>query len=140
MSFAARTLSRRIAARAPSRLQAAKPRSFATAATESIAEKPNFQHYLKEDQALTHHAAEASDLWRKISFYVCVPAIAVCVAWVYNAEAEHAAHIEHIKHENGGELPETPLYDHMNRRSKPFPWGPNSLFFNPHVNKNMADE
>lgn len=59
--------------------------------------------------------------------------VAVCVAWVYNAEAEHAAHIEHIKEENGGELPETPAYDYLNRRSKPFPWGPNTLFFNPHV-------
>ena len=59
--------------------------------------------------------------------------VAVCTAWVYNAEVEHAAHIEHIKAENGGELPETPAYDFINRRSKPFPWGPNSLFFNPHV-------
>jgi len=59
--------------------------------------------------------------------------VAVCVAWVYNAEAEHAAHIEHIKEENGGELPENPAYDFINRRSKPYPWGPNSLFYNPHV-------
>ena len=59
--------------------------------------------------------------------------VAVCTAWVYNAEVEHAAHIEHIKAENGGELPETPAYDFINRRSKPYPWGPNSLFFNPHV-------
>ena len=59
--------------------------------------------------------------------------VAVCVAWVYNTETEHAAHIEHIKEENGGELPETPAYDFINRRSKPFPWGPNSLFYNPHV-------
>jgi len=59
--------------------------------------------------------------------------VTVCIAWVYNAEAEHAAHVAHIKEEHGGELPETPGYDYMNRRSKPFPWGVNSLFFNPHV-------
>jgi hypothetical protein len=24
-------------------------------------------------------------------------------------------------------------YTHLNRRARQFPWGPNSLFFNPHV-------
>jgi cytochrome c oxidase subunit 6a len=46
---------------------------------------------------------------------------------------EHAAHIEHIKVENDGKLPDIPEYEYMNRRVKPFPWGMNSLFFNPHV-------
>lgn len=64
--------------------------------------------------------------------------VAVCGAWVYNAEVEHKAHIDHIKHENDGVLPETPAYDYMNRRSKPFPWGVNSLFFNPHVSSGHA--
>ncbi|KAH9487039.1 Cytochrome c oxidase subunit 13, mitochondrial [Psilocybe cubensis] len=135
MSFAIRNLSRQVA-RAPSRLHA-RPRTFATA-DKSVANNA-FEKYLQEDKALTHHAQETTDLWRKISFYVCIPAIAVCVAWVYNAEVEHAAHIEHLKHENGGELPETPLYDYLNRRSKPFPWGNNSLFFNPKVNKDMSE-
>jgi len=138
MFFAARTLSRRFVARAPAHLQIVKPRSFSTA-TQSIVENSTFQKYIKEDQELAHHAAQASDLWRKISFYVCVPAIAVCVAWVYNTEVEHAAHVEHIKQENGGELPEKPAYDYINRRAKPFPWGANSLFFNPHANKDMSE-
>ncbi|KAF6766118.1 cytochrome c oxidase, subunit VIa, partial [Ephemerocybe angulata] len=102
--------------------------------------------YIAEEKALMHHAAETADLWRKIRFvctfclphyWLTYPPVAVCTAWVYNAEAEHAAHIEHIKHENGGVLPEPPAYDYLNRRSKPFPWGNNSLFFNPHVNKNV---
>lgn len=57
----------------------------------------------------------------------------VCIAWVRKVEAEHGAHIEHIKEENGGELPEVPEYDYMNKRERPFPWGMNSLFFNAHV-------
>ncbi|KAF8808553.1 hypothetical protein BYT27DRAFT_7052170, partial [Phlegmacium glaucopus] len=73
-----------------------------------------------------------SDLWRKISFYVCIPAIAVCVAWAYNAEDEHSVQVEHIKEENGGVLPETHACDFINRRRKPYAWGPNSLFFSPH--------
>ncbi|KAI0067806.1 hypothetical protein BV25DRAFT_1819243 [Artomyces pyxidatus] len=55
------------------------------------------------------------------------------LAWVRNVEAEHAEHEEHVKEENGGHLPEVPAYDYLNKRVKPFPWGPNSLFFNPHV-------
>jgi len=65
--------------------------------------------------------------------------VAVCCAWVYNAEAEHAEHIEHLKHENGGELPETPGFDFLNRRTKPYPWGMNSLFYNPHVRFHHSD-
>ncbi|GJJ08769.1 hypothetical protein Clacol_002988 [Clathrus columnatus] len=62
----------------------------------------------------------------------------VCIAWVRNVEAEHASHIHHIKEENGGVLPEVPEYDYMNKREKPFPWGYNTLFFNPHANKDMT--
>ncbi|KAJ3516367.1 hypothetical protein NLJ89_g1156 [Agrocybe chaxingu] len=130
MSFAARNSLRSLARAA--RVRPAATRSFATS-TEGTA----LQKYLEADKALQHHAAETTDLWRKISFYVCVPAIAVCVAWVYNAEAEHAAHVEHLKHENGGVLPEPPAYEFLNRRGKPFPWGNNSLFFNPHTNKDL---
>jgi cytochrome c oxidase subunit 6a len=57
----------------------------------------------------------------------------VVVAYVYNLESEHAAHLEHLKHENGGELPEKPHYPYLHRTAKPFPWGPNSLFWNPKV-------
>jgi hypothetical protein len=46
---------------------------------------------------------------------------------------EHKAHAEHEREANGGELPEVPAYEHLNRRVKPFPWGMNSLFFNPEV-------
>jgi len=128
----------RISFRSAVRNAPRRSRGFAQAVAES--ENPGLQKYLAEDKALAHHAAQASNLWRKISFYVCVPAIATCTAWVYNVESEHAAHLEHIKEENGGELPETPEFDFLNRRMKPFPWGMNALFYNPHANKNMEDE
>ena len=66
------------------------------------------------------------------------PAIAT-IAWVNNVEAEHAAHIEHEKHENGGELPAIPAYEYMNKRQKPFPWGMNSLFYNPKVRVHLLE-
>ncbi|KAJ2927155.1 hypothetical protein H1R20_g9902, partial [Candolleomyces eurysporus] len=125
MSFALRNALRTATRAAPRRA-----RGFAS-------ENAALQAWQAEEKALVHHAAETTELWRKISYFVCLPGIAVCVAWVYNAEVAHAEHIEHIKHENGGELPETPAYDYLNRRGKPFPWGNNSLFFNSHTNKDM---
>lgn len=53
--------------------------------------------------------------------------------WVYQTEQHHKEHLDHLRAENDGKLPEIPNYDHLNRRVKPFPWGMNSLFFNPAV-------
>ncbi|KAJ3803349.1 cytochrome c oxidase, subunit VIa [Lentinula aff. detonsa] len=96
--------------------------------------------YLANLEAVGHHAAETTELWRKISNYVCLPAIAVCGAWVYNLEMEHKAHIEHEKAENDGQYPFPPAYEYLSMRRKPFPWGPNSLFFNAEVQKNLAED
>lgn len=35
---------------------------------------------------------ETTDLWKKISFFVCIPGIAVCALWTYKAEMAHKAH------------------------------------------------
>ncbi|EIW64320.1 mitochondrial cytochrome c oxidase subunit VIa [Trametes versicolor FP-101664 SS1] len=108
-----------------------RTRNFAAAAGKST--------YRQEMEATVHHAEETTELWRKISFYVCIPAIAVCALWVRNVEAEHGAHQAHLLEENGGKLPEPPAYEYLNRRhGGPFPWGANTLFFNPKVNKDMS--
>ncbi|KAG7099169.1 hypothetical protein E1B28_001040 [Marasmius oreades] len=95
--------------------------------------------YLAQIEEVEHHAAQTTELWRKISWYVCIPAIAVCGAWVYNLETEHKQHIEHLRAENDGVLPQPPSYEYLNIRRKPFPWGRNSLFFNSEVQKDMTD-
>ncbi|KAG9314282.1 COX6A, subunit VIa of cytochrome c oxidase [Chiua virens] len=82
--------------------------------------------------------ADTTDLWRKISFYVAFPATFVTCAWVYNVESEHASHEDPLIEENNGTLPQPPAYPYLNRRVKPFPWGSNSLFFNPRYNKDMS--
>jgi len=92
MSFLARSV--RVAARR------SVPRSrHYTTELESIVPK---QEWLVEQQAKEHHAAETTNLWRRISWYVCMPAIITCTAWVYNAEFEHNAHLEHLRAENDG--------------------------------------
>ncbi|KDQ63504.1 hypothetical protein JAAARDRAFT_119615 [Jaapia argillacea MUCL 33604] len=89
--------------------------------------------WLEKEAAVNAHALETTALWRKVSFYVCVPGIIACALWVRQVEAEHAEHEHHAREENGGELVEPPAYEYLNRRGKPFPWGNNTLFFNPHV-------
>ncbi|GJE85725.1 Cytochrome c oxidase subunit 6a [Phanerochaete sordida] len=113
----------------------AAPRARTFASSAGDAAKQAWQAQQEVAQA---HAAETSELWRKISFYVCFPGIAVTCLWVYRVEAEHAEHEAHLKHENDGKLPEPPAYEYLNIRHRPFPWGMNSLFFNPEVNKDVA--
>lgn len=53
--------------------------------------------------------------------------------YVKKVEDEHSAHAEHEKHEHPDAEIGTPAYSWLNKRAKPFPWGYNSLFFNPEV-------
>jgi len=55
--------------------------------------------------------------------------------YVKKVEDEHQAHLQHEK-EHGHETPE---YEYLNKRAKPFPWGMNSLFFNSEANKDMSN-
>ncbi|KAF8846286.1 mitochondrial cytochrome c oxidase subunit VIa [Paxillus ammoniavirescens] len=109
------------------------PRTFRSFATNTA---PGTDYFSRLN-ALTEHAAQTTELWRKISFYVAFPATFVTCAWVYNVEAEHASHEKHLIEENNGKLPQPPPYEYLNRRVKPFPWGMNTLFFNQQYNKDM---
>ncbi|KAJ7783678.1 cytochrome c oxidase subunit VIa-domain-containing protein [Mycena maculata] len=92
--------------------------------------------WLANQKAIEHHALQTTDFWRKMSYYVCIPAlVAIFGTYVYNVEIEHKAHNEHLMAENDGKLPQPPRYEYLNKRNKPFPWGPNSLFFNPKASR-----
>ncbi|KAH8835264.1 COX6A, subunit VIa of cytochrome c oxidase [Flagelloscypha sp. PMI_526] len=110
-----------------------------TLATEATGKQAT-EKYFSDLNHLEHHAHTTGDLWRKISNYFFIPAIAVCGIWVYQLEKEHAAHQEHMIHDNGGTYPFPPAYEYMNFRVKPFPWGKNNLFFNPVVNPDLEKE
>jgi len=55
--------------------------------------------------------------------------------YVKKVEDEHHTHVEHEKHANPEHEVGTPNYSWLNKRTKPFPWGNNSLFFNPETNR-----
>merc|ERR1712189_69157 len=64
-------------------------------------------------------------LWKKLSFFVPFPGVALCMLNVYLGAMQEEVH----------QVPFVP-YEHMRLRSKRFPWGEGqkSLFHNPHVN------
>eukprot|EP00794_Sanderia_malayensis_P013982 gene13982-15440_t len=83
-----------------------------------------FKSKLVEEEA---HAGSTWLTWRKISFFVAVPAILGCAWNAWKSETEH-----HATHER----PEFVAYPHLHLRHKPFPWGDgnHSLFHNSHTN------
>ncbi|KLT38836.1 putative cytochrome C oxidase subunit, partial [Cutaneotrichosporon oleaginosum] len=103
-------------------------RYYSTASAEAGNE------FLAQRAAVKEHAKGTTKLWRNVSFFVCIPVTILGSAWTWKLEKEHHDHIEHLKHENGGELPVRPDYEYLNIRNKPFPWGMQALFFNPEVN------
>ncbi|GAA5825860.1 hypothetical protein JCM11251_000029 [Rhodosporidiobolus azoricus] len=106
-------------------------RAYSTAAPDV---QGSGKEFLKQRKHIEEHAAGSAELWRKVTYYVAFPSI---IIGLLNAKAladEHTKHLEHIKEENGGELPERIVYPYFNKREKDLPWGPNTPFFNPHVN------
>ncbi|CAG7847380.1 SubName: Full=Uncharacterized protein {ECO:0000313/EMBL:CCA77914.1} [Serendipita indica DSM 11827] len=92
---------------------------------------PTGEEFLARKEAVKHHAAGTTSLWKNISILVCLPVIAGGTYWVIETEKKHAAHKAEHPHEYID-------YPYLNRRPRQFPWGPNSLFFNPHVQKDMS--
>ncbi|CCG83049.1 Putative uncharacterized protein [Taphrina deformans PYCC 5710] len=104
-------------------------RKFATSSVE-----PTF---VAERNAVKHHAQETSDLWRKISIYVCIPALLIAGVNAYNLYTAHQEHVAHELAAQSEEDDETPEYPYQNIRTKNFFWGDGdkTLFWNEKVNK-----
>ncbi|KAH8923446.1 cytochrome c oxidase, subunit VIa [Atractiella rhizophila] len=97
------------------------------------------QNYLKNEEAISHHAEKTTDLWRKITFFVAIPSVALAWLNFERIEKEEHAHHAHLVELNGGEEPERIVYPYMNIRNKEFPWGNQSLFHNPKANIAAGD-
>ncbi|XP_017492413.1 PREDICTED: cytochrome c oxidase subunit 6A1, mitochondrial [Rhagoletis zephyria] len=65
-------------------------------------------------------------VWKRLSFFVALPAVGLCML---NAYLKHQEEHDHPRDE-------FVKYDYLRRREKRFPWGDGnkSLFHNPHVN------
>ncbi|KAI8066340.1 cytochrome c oxidase, subunit VIa [Gongronella butleri] len=80
-----------------------------------------------EQEAIRAHAAKAADTWKKISIFVCIPALAAASFNAYNLYEKHHEHL----HEHP---PQFVNYEYINWRAKQFFWGNEALFYNPKVN------
>lgn len=91
----------------------------------------------RERRAVKEHAAKSSDTWRKLSIYVCIPALILAQLNAYNLWNEHWEHWEHLP-----PLEERTEYAYQNIRTKNFPWGDGdkTLFWNPKVNYHRKDK
>ncbi|KAF2453030.1 cytochrome c oxidase subunit VIa-domain-containing protein [Lineolata rhizophorae] len=85
----------------------------------------------RERAAVKAHAAATSDLWRKLSIYVVIPALLISGANAYRLWNEHWEHWEHMP-----PLEERPAYPYLNVRTKNYFWGDGdkTLFWNDKVN------
>jgi len=91
----------------------------------------------RERAAVKHHAAESSDLWRKLSIYAVIPAFIIASANAYTLWNEHWEHEAHAPPPS-----ERPQYDYLNIRAKAYPWsnGDKTLFWNDSVNYSPRSE
>ncbi|KAI8137733.1 cytochrome c oxidase, subunit VIa [Fennellomyces sp. T-0311] len=83
--------------------------------------------FVAQRDAMKAHAAPAAGTWKKISIFVCIPALLAAGINAYNLAEAHEAHMAHHPREYV-------KYPYINVRGKDFFWGKESLFFNPKVN------
>lgn len=111
---------------------------------QSNLEKPVFEaspakgaKFEQHIEAVEHHAQGSSSTWKKVSFFLALPVIAVTAVNTYFIEAEHAEHREHTKHIKDEDWP-VPKYSFLNMRRNDFFWGDGdkTLFWNSDCNRN----
>ncbi len=87
-----------------------------------------FNYLIRRSMASSHGKHEPNpQLWQKLFFLICIPAIGLSAVNTYLIEKEHHEHYHR---------PEFKTYEYMRFRTKPFPWGDGqrSLFHNPKYN------
>jgi len=72
----------------------------------------------RERKAVKDHAAGSTDLWRKLSIYVAVPALIISAVNAKLLWDEHWAHWEHLE-----PLEERAEFPYQNIRTKNYLWG-----------------
>jgi len=128
-------LSARILTRAP-RTQPRILQQARRLATES-APKRTQSTFVKEREAVKHHAAESSELWKKLTYFIAIPSIIVAGVNAYGLWNKHWEHWAHMP-----PLEERTEYPYQNIRTKNYFWGDGdkTLFWNEKVNYHKQDE
>lgn len=93
--------------------------------------------YINNLKKKTEHSSGITDLWKKITYFIALPAVFLTAIPVTKVELEHAKHREHLRDISDDEWPTQYLY--QNIRNKKFFWGDGdkTLFWNPDVNRHI---
>ncbi|KIH87484.1 cytochrome c oxidase subunit 6a [Sporothrix brasiliensis 5110] len=93
--------------------------------------------FVRERRAVKEHAAQTTNLWKNISIFVAIPALAASGYNAYLLYKEHWEHWEHLP-----PLEERTEYPYQNIRTKNFVWGDGdkTLFWNEKVNYHNKDK
>lgn len=94
--------------------------------------------FVKHLDAVEHHASGSSTNWKKVSFFLAAPIIAITAVNTFFVEKEHAEHREHTKHLSDDEWP-VPPFQYLNIRRVDFFWGDGdkTLFWNSDCNRHV---
>ncbi|CAK9435472.1 uncharacterized protein LODBEIA_P01990 [Lodderomyces beijingensis] len=93
--------------------------------------------FMQEYETKVHHSEGITNLWKKLTYLVAIPAILLTAIPVAKVEFSHAEHRKHQAHLSDDEWPQQ--YEYQNIRSKPFFWGDGdkTLFWNSDVNRHV---
>lgn len=100
-----------------------------------VYDKKAGEAFKKELEEKAHHSEGVTNLWKKITYFVAIPAILLTAIPVVKVELHHAEHRKHLRELPDEEWPTQ--YEYQNLRQKKFFWGDGSktLFWNPDVNR-----
>ncbi|KAI5963348.1 uncharacterized protein KGF55_003140 [Candida pseudojiufengensis] len=100
---------------------------------------PKGKEFIKNYEEKVHHSESITNLWKKLTYVVAIPAIFLVAIPVGKIEMDHAKHREHTRHLSDEEWPQQ--YDYQNIRSKPFFWGDGdkTLFWNSDINRHVQN-
>ncbi|KAI8683266.1 hypothetical protein LRP88_04763 [Fusarium phalaenopsidis] len=118
----------RTASRVSAQLRVPAQRRFASTAENE---------FIKERQHIKEHAKGTTELWKKISIFGVIPALALSGANAYWLWNEHWDHWNHMP-----PLEERTEYPYQNIRTKNYQWGDGdkTIFWNESVNYHNKDK
>ncbi|KAL7663613.1 Cytochrome c oxidase subunit [[Candida] zeylanoides] len=95
------------------------------------------QEFIKQYEERLHHSEGVTNMWKKVTYFVAIPAILLTAIPVGITEMHHAEHRKHQAELSDDEWPTQ--YDYMNIRSKKFFWGDGdkTLFWNDACNRHV---
>ncbi|VEU20856.1 DEKNAAC101733 [Brettanomyces naardenensis] len=95
--------------------------------------------FAENAEKIADHSKVGSATWKKVTFFLAVPAIVASGISVFGVEKEHAEHRKHLTALSDDQWPQDYLYQNIRRND--FFWGDGdkTLFWNQGVNRHVKN-